>query len=66
MAGETTDAYDERQRIVGLLRHWANAMPGDMWPGVAPTHHALLLMLADIFDGPRTQPLHPITPQEES
>lgn len=58
MAGETTDAYDERQRIVALLRHWA-CQHGEFWPGVEPTHRALLLMLADVFDGPRTTPQLP-------
>jgi hypothetical protein len=56
VAGETTDAYDERQRIAGLLLHWAQTMPTDFWPGVQPTHRALLLMLVDVFDGPRTHP----------
>lgn len=59
MAGETTDAYDERQRIVALLRHWAWQLSDEPWPGVPPTHRALLLMLADVFDGPRTTPLQP-------
>lgn len=49
MGGETTDAYDERQRIVTLLRHWAQQ--GDFWPGIAPTHRDLLLMLANVLEG---------------
>jgi hypothetical protein len=58
VAGETTEAFDERQRIVGLLRHWSLSLNGHggMWAGVAPTHAALLAMLADVFDGPRQSP----------
>ena len=51
MGGETTDAFDERQRIVALLRHWA-LQCDTYWPGVEHTHRALLLMLANVFDGP--------------
>lgn len=53
MAAETTEAYDERQRIVAMLRGWARMLEDGHWPGIEHSHRALLMMVAELFDGPR-------------